>query len=251
MRTRRKTMTLIIAIVSLVGLSGIALAEHEDAKEDTVFSFGYDEVNQALIINYSANDGLYECVFENGPLTATYGEPDEDGVFGVDELDDADGVKEFDPRDEHYLADDLEPAESAYPYQGADGECGATAISVAGPNGQVNHGQFMKAFKRLVNMKGHGCLNRLLAQSDLGKTESTKIKTSDADPEFEISASGEVAFLTFEADCVHGKKDKSADSDSADAIAATGKKDKKAKNSDKSDSRGNRGKSASAPGKNK
>jgi hypothetical protein len=244
MKFSRKTATLAIAVISLIGMSGIALAEHEDAKEDTEFSFGYDEANQALVISTSSNDGLYECVFENGALTATYGEPDDQGVFAVDELDDADGVKEFDPRAEHELADDLEPAESAYPYQGADGECGATAISVTGPNGQVNHGQFMKAFNSLINMKGHGCLNRILAQSDLGKTDSTKIKTGDADPEFVMSDTGEVTFLTFEADCVHGKKDKNSESEKADVAKEKGKSAKKAKDSTK-------GKSAEAPGKNK
>jgi hypothetical protein len=246
MRLPRRTLILLIALTTLVGLSGIALAEHEDAKEDTSFSFGYDEANQALIINSGPNDGLYECVFENGVLTTTYGEADENGVIPVDTLEDEEGPKEFDPTEEHFLADDLEPAEDPFVYDGADGECGASAVSVAGPNGQVNHGMFMRAFNQMLkeqDMKGRGCLVRHLANSDLGRTESTQIKTSDADPEFEMTDNGEATFLTVQADCLHGKNDPNFKNGGEEARGQGKLKAKAAKE--------NRGKSGQAPGKNK
>jgi hypothetical protein len=235
-------------MTTLLGLSGIALAEHEEAKEDTTFSFGYDAVNQALILNSGPNNDLFECTYENGLLTTTYGEAN-DGIIPVDGLEDESGPKEFEPRDEHELAEDLEPAEAPYTYDGADGECGATATSVAGPNGQVNHGQFMKAFRQLIDIEGgHGCLNRLIAQSDLGKTvDGTQVKTPEADPEFTMGETGEATFVTFEADCLHGKNDPNFKN--GDEAAQGHVKAEKAK-ADGSKVK-NKGKSAQAPGKNK
>jgi hypothetical protein len=239
-RLPRRPSIVLLTLISLIGLSGIALAEHEDAKEDTTFSFGYDEENHVLAVNTAPNDGLYVCEFENGVLTAQYGDSSEAGVIPVDSLEDEEGVKEFNPRLQHELAEGLVEATDPYAYAGADGECKVNGIVVAGPNGQVNHGQFMKAFKSLIEVKGHGCLNRYLAQSDLGKTESTKLQTSDVDPEFEVGDSGELQFLTFEADCVHGKEDKATEEGAEARGNSKVKKDKSQK-----------GKSENAPGKNK
>lgn len=238
---RTRTFIALTTALSLVAFSGIALAEHEEGHdEDTLFSFGYDEENHVLAVNSGANDGLYVCEFENGTLTAQYGESDEDGSIPVEGLEDDDGVKEFDPRLQHELADGLTEASAPFAYAGPDGECQVNGVVVAGPNGQINHGQFMKAFKSLIDMKGHGCLNRYLAKSDLGKTDSTKIRTSDADPDHAVGESGQIDFSTFEADCVHGKK---ANKDTDGELEKTGKA-KKAK-------KDNRGKSAQAPGQNK
>lgn len=233
----------VLAIIAMIATSGIALAEHEeDHAEDTSFSFGYDEANHILSVHTGANDGLYVCEFENGVLTAQYGEADEEGVIPVDSLEDEGGAKEFNPRLQHELEEGLTEATEPFAYAGADGECKVNGVAVAGPNGQINHGQFMKAFKSLIDLKGHGCLNRYLAQSDLGKTDSTKVRTSDVDPEFTAGTSGEVSFVSFEADCVHGKKDKTTGEDSEATIKGNSKAKK-----DKSE----KGKSASAPGKNK
>lgn len=75
---------------------------------------------------------------------------------------------------------------------------------VGGPNGQINHGQFMKAAKRLFGLKGHGCLMSHLAKSELSKGD-TQIKTPDVDETFEIGEGGEITFETFEANCKNGK----------------------------------------------
>lgn len=242
MRLPRRSIVAAISLISIIGLSGIAIAEHEPAKEDTTFSFGYDEENHVLAVNQGPNDGLYVCEFENGLLTAQYGESSDDGLIPVDTLEEDGGTKRFNPRLQHELADGLVEAGEPYAYAGADGECQVNGVVVAGPNGQINHGQFMKAFKSLIDVKGHGCLNRYLAQSDLGKTEATKVQTSDVDPEPAAFESGQLSFLTFEADCLHGKKDVVAD-DGAETQRGQGKAKK-----DKADKPG---KSGSAPGQNK
>jgi hypothetical protein len=240
----RKFFTSLVTLVVLLGLSGIAVADHEEEKEDTLFSFGYDEENHILSVNEGPNDSLYVCQFENGTLTAQYGEADDDGVIPVDALEGEQGVKEFNPRLQHELEEGLVEATEPFAYAGEDGECRVNGVVVAGPNGQINHGQFMKAFKSLLAVKGHGCVNRYLAQSDLGKTDSTKMKTADVDPDFAPADTGEVNFLTFEADCVHGKPAK-AEGDS-EAAAGNGKgKSNKAEKATKP------GKSGSAPGQNK
>ncbi|HEY5889343.1 MAG TPA: hypothetical protein VIW94_01400 [Acidimicrobiia bacterium] len=250
MRRITKPSIGLIAAFSLVVFSGIALAEPETNDDDTLFSFGYDEENHVLAVNTSPTDSLYVCEFENGALTAQYGEADGDGVIPVESLEDADGPKDFEPRLQHELAEGLIQASEPFAYAGADGECRVNGIVVAGPNGQINHGQFMKAFKELIDIKGHGCLNRYLAQSDLGKTESTKIATSDVDPEFELSDSGELSFKTFEADCLHGKKADTGESEIESDGTEKGKPEKTGK-PEKSDKPEKPGKSGAAPGQNK
>ena len=88
----------------------------------------------------------------------------------------------------------------------------------------------MKAVKSLFDIKGQGCIVRYLAQSDIGRTDETKVRTSDVDPLFEIGETGDINFSTVEADCSHGKKDKEPRGESAGQ---------------------SRGKSAAAPGHNK
>jgi hypothetical protein len=187
-------MVVLAVLVGLLGVSSVAMAEHEESHpEDTWFSFGYDSVDHFLAINISPND-VDDCAL-NGALTGTYG-PENEGVYQVDL-----------------------PA----PYD----ICEVTGTVVAGPNGQVNHGQFIKAAKSLFDLKGHGCLVRELAKSDIGRTDDTRVRTSDVEP-IDIGADGEFSFASFEVDCSKGNKDK----------AEKGRPDSP-------------GKSADAPGKNK
>ena len=96
----------------------------------------------------------------------------------------------------------------------------------------------MKAAKSLFDIKGQGCIVRYLAKSDIGRTDETKVSTSDVDdPLFEIGETGDINFSTFEADCSRGKKDKEPRGERA------AKAEKAAKAS--------AGKSADAPGHNK
>ena len=201
----RKPSVVLLVLAGLLAVSTVAAAEHvESHDEDTVFSFGYDDVNHFLAINIGPNDTLYECDLQNGALTATYGEVDSDGLIPVDDFA---GVKLFDVRAQLELAEDLLEASVPIEYSGADGECGVSGVVVAGPNGQINHGQFMKVAKSLLDIQGQGCIVRYLAKSDIGKTDATKLATSDVDPLFEI---GDITFMTFDADCSRGNKDKEA-----------------------------------------
>jgi hypothetical protein len=237
--SKLKGSSLVVLVLAMtVGLSTVALAEHEESHdEDTLLSFAYDNLNHFLAVNLGPNDVAFTCDFEDGTLTAMFGTGDPNGVIAVDVLEGEDGVKTFDPRPEDELAEgvvaETEPAE----YAGADGVCGVSGLIVAGPNGQINHGQLVKAAKGLLDMKGQGCVLRYFAQSDIGRTDETMIRTSDVDSSFAIGESGELDFLTFEADCDHGKKDKGEETQAA--------------NSGNGGNGGNRGKSADAPGHNK
>jgi hypothetical protein len=195
----KRSSVFLIVVMGLLATSGIALAGHVDSHaEDTQFSFGYDETETShiLSLNIGPNWDPYVCNFENGPLTATYGTADtETGVFPITELVDGDDDPwEFKPRTEGLLVDEtLE--KNDVEYTGVLGDCVLWGVEVAGPNGQFNHGQFVKAAKSLFNglyeVKGHGCLVRHLAQSDIGKTGWTLL---------------DITFSTFEADCDRGKK---------------------------------------------
>ncbi len=235
MSKSRRWVLAAAVLAGLLVLPSAAMAEHDDSHpEDTVFSFGYDSVNHVVAVNYGANDTLYVCGLENGPLAATY-LPAVEGVIAVDTLEDADGVKAFDPRAQEELADGLDEESDPIEYSGAGGECGVSGVVVAGPNGQINHGQFMKAAKSLIDIKGHGCVVRYLAKSDVGKTDETKVATSDVDPLFEVGESGDITFSTFDADCSRGNKNK----------------DIEATNQGKKDRTDSPGKSGDAPGRNK
>ena len=122
------------------------MIEIEDSEDvsDTLFNLGYDPFSRVLLWNLSALDGIYDCTLENGPLTATYGETSETGVVLVDILEGEAGVVRFPNRPAELVADDLEPADSPVSYTGTEGVCGLSGGEVSGPNGQVNHGMFMK-----------------------------------------------------------------------------------------------------------
>ena len=220
----KRSSVLLIVVMGLLATSGIALAGHDDSHaEDTEFSFGYDETNHILSLNIGPNWEPYVCNFENGPLTATYGTADEDGVIPIETLEDSDGAKTFEARSVDDLRDPDDYAGPGSAPYGTDGVCVLSGMEVAGPNGQVNHGQFMKAAKSLLSGlyegKGHGCLVRHLAQSDVGKTGWTE---------------PDITFFTFQADCERGKK-----KDNGEAESTRG---------GRPDTRGN---SANAPGHNK
>ncbi len=205
----KRSSVFLIVVMGLLATSGIALAGHEDShSEDTQFSFGYDETetNHILSLNIGPNWKPYVCDFENGPLTATYGDPDPNtGIRAITELvDEGNDPWEFKPRTEETgLHKDETLVNDPVKYAGTDGKCALWGVEVAGPNGQFNHGQFMKAAKSLFNglyeVKGHGCLVRHLAQSDIGKTGWTE---------------PDITFFTFEADCDRGKKQGNGEAES-------------------------------------
>ncbi len=171
--------TVVLTVVSLLAISGAALGvptESDDA--DTVFNVGYDEDFHVLFWSVSPNDGETQCEMENGDVTVDFG------------------------------------AEGAVEAVGFE-DCSLSAAEVSGPNGQINHGMFMKLFNSLYEGQGRGCLNRHLAQLGLGK-DDTKVKVSEVDPEFVSATEGDsadVAFHTFLTSCEKGKKNHSEDAD--------------------------------------
>ena len=228
----------VVATVSLLLSAGIASASSDetDPRVDTLFSFGYDPQAQLFFYNIHATDSAaLDCTL-TGTLTATYGEA-EDGLVPIAELMDDEGAAVmFDPTD-YKLADAVEPAEEPIAYPDATDECGISGIPV-GAQGHINHGQFMKLFNETIDMSGRGCLNRWLAQSNLGKAD------------VEIGTEATIDFTTVQADCDHGKKDKAEDHPGR----GNNKDETDAANTDQDQGHGrpdSPGKSDKAPGRNK
>jgi hypothetical protein len=211
-RIKRLGLTALVLSTVLIG-SGVAWAQDSTEVEvepeqtsDTMLNFGYDILHHFFGWNLSALDGVFDCSLE-GPYTLTYGVPTDDGWIPVDNLEDDAGVVMFPDRPQDELGDGLEAAGAPTPYSGADGECGLGGGDVTGPNGQVNHGMFMKMFNRLYEGSGRGCVARYIAHSDLGKGEQQV--GPEGDPNYQPIVGGETGqadFESVEASCEHGKK---------------------------------------------
>ena len=245
-RVRRSSIVAVI-VAGVLATAVIAAAAvpgdpGEEPAEDTLFNFGYDQDNHTLLVGVSATDSAFDCTLENGTLTAKYGTTTNSPI-SVDMLLNEDRTAvEFANRPDDEVGSDFTLATEPVAYTGTDGECGVSAGVVGGPNGQINHGQFMKAFHELVDKQGMGCLNRIMAQSDLGKGDQ-QLLTSDVDAAFAPDSSGQVDFATVAADC--DKKDKGENSQAS--LNGQEEKDKGDK-SGRPDSPGNSG---NAPGHNK
>lgn len=235
----RARIIAVVAAFSLLLSAGIASAssdETTDPRVDTLFSFGYDPQAQLFFYNTHATDSAaLDCTL-TGTLTATYGEV-EDGVVPIVNLVDDEGAAVmFDPTD-HESADGLASAEGSIAYTDATDECGISGIPI-GAQGHINHGQFMKLFNETIDMRGQGCLNRWLAQSNLGKAD------------VEIGTETTIDFTTVQATCDHGKKDKAEDHPGR----GNNKDEAGAANTDQDQGHGrpdSPGKSDKAPGRNK
>ena len=244
LRLRRSSIVLAIAVGLMAGAVVAAAAPGdptEEPAEDTLLNFGYDEGNHILLVGTSATDSSYDCTLENETLTARYGF---NGGITVDMLLHEDQPVMFANRPDDEVGSDFELAIEPATYVGTDGVCGVSAGLVGGPNGQINHGQFMKLFHHLVDMQGMGCLNRIIAQSDLGKGDQ-QIRTSDVHAAFAPDTSGQIDFTTVAADCNRDKKDK------GDKDQASLKGEEKNEKGDKSGRPDSPGNSANAPGHNK
>ncbi len=236
----RRIGLVVIALICLSAVSSLAFADDpaESGGEepgDTVFNFGYDPINHVFTWSTSDLGDLHDCTLKTGVLTATYGTPSDDGTIAVDMLKDGDGVVMFRDRAAEDLPEDVTPAGAPIAYAGSEGECGLSRAVVDGPNGQVNHGQFMKLFNSLHDGTGRGCLNRHLAKSALGKDDQ-QIKVSDVE-ETAMTDTGMISFETKLDDCQHGNSDKG--------------EGHRVTSSEKSERPDSPGKSGSAPGHNK
>lgn len=205
----RKKLIVLTTILGLIAFSGVAAAEEHESDEtgDTTFNFGYDEDNGVFIWGSSASDGDFDCTLENGSLRAIYGD-DSDGGLLVEDLtylegDNAGQTVEFDPAEEG--DDSLE-----YDPEGED--CQLTAGEVAGPQGQINHGMFLKTFNAMFDGQARGCMVRHIAQSDLGKgpqqvNVSEVEETVETEETEDIEEPDGIDFETVMTDCLHGPDD--------------------------------------------
>lgn len=248
-----KRTIVLITVLGVLTLAPTALAVDGD-KDDTVVNFGYDDQSQVFVWGMSPDDGLYDCTLANGPLTTTYG-LSEDGLVYVDGLTSGSDVVTFPARPQDELAEGLIAAVGPAEYSGADGECGLSGGTVAGPNGQVNHGMFMKLFNSLWEGPGRGCVARHIAQSDLGKGDQ-QVQVPDAEDSEDLvdGATGTIDFESVLADCVHGRQTGVTGEEKADekrAQKAERAEERAEKKAEREEAKANRdrGKPESAPGK--
>jgi hypothetical protein len=201
--------------VGLLAMGGVSWADDsipadETLTGDTLISYGYDAENHAFIVHTSSTDSAYDCAVPAEVLVG-YGSL-EDGSFEVTLFEEEGVPVEFPERTAEEGAE--EPADDSEP--GLDEMCQFSASVIAGPNGQINHGQFMKLFHQIVGKETSGCFNRFIAQSDLGKGDQ-QIRTSDiedaveGDEIEEAFTEGVASFESFVATCDPGKKDKGDD----------------------------------------
>jgi hypothetical protein len=212
-----KRLTVVaLAIALTASLSGLALAAEED-DPDTMFSWAYDLAWRVLLWNVALSSD--DCGFDDGEVTVIYN-PTGTGL-------------------------DVDHA-------GADDNCALSGGSVEGPNGQINHGMFMKTFNSLWDGEGgRGCVIRHLAQSDLGKGDQ-QVRVPDVDPDppqLEQGDTGEVPFESVVTECRRGNGDKVTGQDKAAEKRAEQEARKAEREAAKADKV--RGKSASAPGRNR
>jgi hypothetical protein len=229
----RRSWFVIMMAIGLLATAGVASAgesvpQDEAAAGDTLVSYGYAAENHVFIVHTSSTDSTFDCSVPSHVMVG-YGSL-EDGSFAVTVFDEEGVAVEFLER----------PSDE--PTSEAGESCQFSGSVIGGPNGQINHGQFMKLFHQILGKKTSGCLNRVIAQSDLGKGDQ-QVGTSDIEDTLEVDEafdSGEATFESFLATCDPGKKEKGDDHPSNN-------KDKS--KSEKADRP--QGKSANAPGKNK
>jgi hypothetical protein len=214
MKKRKRTGIAVLALIGMLIGSGIALADPLETEEeptdsevlaDTLFSFGYDLINGLLLWNISSVDE--PCTLPTG--------------------------------------DGAEPEPETEPEPEIGPECELTSGEVAGPNGQVNHGMFIKLFNSLYDGNARGCVIRHLAQSDLGQGDQQVKVGDEVDETEDTDDTAPIDFTTVEADCEKGGDDTGLEAGNGNG---NGNGNGKSANAGKPESPG---KSASAPGKNK
>ena len=183
-----KPWIVLFTVVALALTASVALAaENDDAEDYDDVVFGYDAENHVFVWSVPRADGTLDCRIAPGFYQAKY--VTIDGRFWVDDLlDDSGGPVLFPVRGD----ESAEPT----PYA-VDGECALSGGEVAGPNGQVNHGMFMKLFNSLFDGPGRGCVVSQLARSDLGKGEQQVRVPDVGEEELLAPESGELEIDSF------------------------------------------------------
>lgn len=253
----RNKLIVLAAILGLLAASGVAYADTDDDNgqdPDTTFNFGYDEENGVFVWGASDSDGLYDCTLENGELEAAYVRVPE-GHLLVDDLQDEEGTVELQPNEEHEDFEEGTTEPVAYP--GPDEECQVSGDLVAGPEGQINHGMFLRLFHLIYDGPARGCLVRHIAQSNLGQgDQQVNVPDVDPDADTEDPESGTIEFETVMTKCNHGPGVLAESDDETGPPAHAGRPDhagppEDAGKPDNVGSQGNaRGNSDAAPGRN-
>jgi hypothetical protein len=257
-RTLRNKLIVLAAIFGLLAASGVAYADTDDdngQEPDTTFNFGYDEENGVFVWGASDSDGLYDCTLENGALEATYVRAPNEHLL-VEDLQDGDDPVEFEANPEHEDFEELNEEDHSVAYKDLE-ECHVSGDLVAGPEGQINHGMFLRLFNLMYDGPARGCLVRHIAQSDLGKGDQ-QVNVSDVDPaaETEDLESGTIEFETVMTKCNHGPAVLTGSDDETGPPAHAGRPThagppEQTGKPDNVGSQGNaRGNSDSAPGRN-
>lgn len=249
---RSRVVSIVAAALLAVGTGAAAGAVNDDVADDsgeTVFSYGYDAANHILVTGVSSAGSVYDCTLRGSFEVGFESEPD--GMMTrIASLVGPDGPVEFAPRDPADLDAGLTAATGPIAYDAPENPCTLSAVSVAGPNGQVNHGQVVSAFSHAIDIAGKGCVMRYIAQSGFGKGEG-QVRTSDVDDSFVIAETGTIELETVLANCtkddIGEAGDDGEDVDDPEDKPAEGKP-AKVKDKGKPDSPG---KSGDAPGHNK
>lgn len=238
------------AVFAVLAGSGLAWAAVDDAGSsqpgDTFFTFGYDVENHLLVTGIHSLQAVepVDCTVAAGTYDVGYGTGD-DGTVSVDSVEGGNGPVVFSS------GGDIEDGDVTDIAYGEDGNpCTLAAIVVAGPNGQVNHGQVVSAFSQALDIAGKGCVMRWIAQSGFGKGDE-QVRTQDVDPAFAPMDTGTIDLVTVMAACDKGDAEVDDTDDGAGdgSNASDAKPDKAAKAAPgRPASPGN---SANAPGHNK
>jgi hypothetical protein len=243
---RRTRLVIAAASVALLAGSGLAMAATDDADESepggTFFTYGYDPANHLLVTGIHPVEAVapVDCTIA-GTYDVGYAAAG-DGDISVATVEDADGPATFPVE-----SDGEDPGVPGIAYDDEGNPCTLEAIVVAGPNGQVNHGQVVSAFSRALDIAGKGCVMRWIAQSGFGKGDQ-QVNTPDVDPTFAPLDMGSVDLVTVMAACNQPAGDDEPEDEDAGA-ARPGKPDKAdTVEKGKPESPGN---SANAPGRNK
>jgi hypothetical protein len=149
-------------------------ADQFDENDDTVFNIG-------------ADTGLEEEAFLFWNITSLeYPDTDFAGLYEACALEGESFTYDFDG--EVLQLDGYTDDGTCGPFQGGD---------VTADGHPLNHGAYMSFFNSLYDGTGRGCLNRHLAQTDLGKETDGAPGTIEPDDQID--------FQTVAADCQHGK----------------------------------------------
>lgn len=205
MHILKRRFVVSLAVIAAFALSGMALAASEG--DDTVVNYGYDQESHFFIWNVTSLDyepdtgALQETMdgYEQTQLTALLDECGLAAPQGSDEI-----VYTYEVGDDGTITILREGTL-------VEGECGEfNGGDVTGPEGQVNHGMFLKFFNEHYEGENRGCIVSQIARSGLGM-DYQQVKAGGPDTDLDESEasegdeSPEITFTTVTTECQRGK----------------------------------------------